>query len=246
MLSKKERFINKIYKSALAEHFEYKKISSFEIKKYIKDIITEIDKLDKSKANKIISLKKTSKINAVWVLSGPDTYNNQASSKRYQKYTWMKGMDKSRVDYGKSIIRNQTKINPNKKPKPFLIYNGNNKQNSVIKKLFGKDNNIIVQGKNIIYTYDQIYKFSLPKKLQKQRKEIVIVSHTPHLVRALHMANKKNNFPKNMEVRPFPIKVSKKIKEKYTSMEVQGLLYYTYLSKPIRATRESYPYITHD
>ena len=268
------RFAERIYHAALKEHAGFKEIPELQIKEVISTALEEIDVLeaaaDKELALTSLTPEIARNISALWIFSGPGTYDEPVKEDRYKQYAWAKGMDRARLSYGAWLARKiseqvsgETLHGPVEDATqriqdakemiaahgPTILYNGTELENSVVKDVLMRDGIVIpsekvrVLGEGISNTVDQIRSFALPEELHWQGGDIGIISHAPHLMRILHMLNRYQPLPKDMAVRLFPLASPKEGREEYAEMEIKGLLYYLYLGK--NATEESYPSTIH-
>lgn len=238
-----EKIEDKIYRLALEEHPEFEKIPELDIKQVIKTAVSEIEELEKM-ALRAEEVKGETL--ALWVFSGPGTYDDAFINDRYGDYSWTKGMDRARIAYAERLVHHIAEIAENY---PTIIYNGSNLQNSVLRKVVKRkeikipSEKIMIVGENINNTVDQIKTFILPKHLHKPGFEIGLVSHAPHLMRIIHTLNHYKTIPKNMTIRLFPISTPEEGKEEFAVSEIKGLLYYIFLAK--NASSVAYPHIIH-
>lgn len=234
-----ENIKEEIYKKALEEHEEFKKIPESEIKQVIETTLREIEEFEN-----ISNPELNSKLKALWVFSGAGTYHGVVMGERYSKYEWAKSMDRERLDYAIQLARVSKKVYGNA---PMIIYNGGDDQNVVLQEMLrNKDTDLLpeeitILGSGIKNTLDQIETFVLPENLYESEGEIGLISHAPQLMRILHMLNKYQTTPKDMKIRLFPIKTSIEAKETYTTMEIKGLLYYLFIGE--NASVSAYPYL---
>ena len=243
-----EKIEDKIYRLALEEHPEFKEIPVSELKSVIQTALLEIVELenaaDLQKDLADLTPEVVEKIKALWVFSGPGTYNDVFIADRYKDYSWTRGMDHDRVAYAEWLYCNIMKINKND---PTVIYNGSDQQNAVLREVVRRgeikipNEKMLIIGENIQNTVDQIRTFILPKSLHKSEHEIGLVSHAPHLMRIAHTLNHFEIIPKDMTVRLFPIATVEDGKEEYAISEIKGLLYYIFLGKNAKSI--AYPYI---
>lgn len=237
-----ESLREKIYQLALAENPGLKEIAESEVKAVIKTGIIEIEALEKA-----IDAKINSKIKALWVFSGPGTYDDVFVNDRYKDVSWNMGMDRSRITYAENLINNFAQ---NNQKTPTFIYNGSDQQNDVLRKVVKRGDikilkdKIIITGNNLKNTVDQIKRFIFPESLHEVGGEVGLISHAPHLMRIIHILNKYQVIPKDMTVRLFPIATPESGLEEYKIMEIKGLLYYIFISGD--ATTDSYPYVIHE
>lgn len=262
--------VTELYGQAIMEYPEYLKFPQEDITKLISNTInkiTDLEDIGKEDANGIetdINILKN--IGAVWIFSGPGTYDNPTKDDKYNKFEWAKGMDRKRLNHGALLARKITEakcgqhlsgsmveINQRKQQTkqmiryygPKIIYNGTQLENDTVINVLSREGVVIPrENVNTIYgniktTLDQVKTFKLPVKLNTN-EELAIVSHAPHLVRIMHMVNKYKPFPGGTKVRLFPIPTIESGKNEYMYMEILGLLRYVYLDK--KSTYEGYPY----
>jgi hypothetical protein len=137
---------------------------------------------------------------------------------------------------------------------PHLIYNGTKVEDAVLQSVLDDDDpehkrdpiftgeTVEIVGEGIDNTVDQIKKFELPDDLTLTGKEIVLLSHAPHLDRVLHFLQRYEPLPKGTVPRLFPIAMPRVGGEEYTLQEIRGLLYYMFISKNKDAAEEVPPY----
>jgi hypothetical protein len=237
-----------------------------EIQKEEKIILQEMDDLEKvatpEKAKKALTKEVAEKAAVIWDLSGPGNYDNAYKKDRYIDFPWSRKMERDRLNYTAWLSRlvaeslsDEKDINTYdtktliEKYGPKIIYCATEEENDGVKDLLERDgimipkNNVIIPDVEIINTRDQVEKFSLPTELHIPGKEIWVVSHSPHLVRTMHMIEKFQTLPKDMVVRLFPVQTPPEGKEEYTKLETGGTLMYIYAYSA--ASKETYPYIIH-
>ncbi len=269
--------VEKIYRAALAEHKELKELPEAELRTVIRGALEEIDRLERAANPREVKSAMTPEIaenlSALWVFSGPGTYDSAKKNDRYQTYPWAEWMDRDRLSYAGWLARISAELvaegeNPRgpigeadkRKAEarkaigehgPIIIYNGTAEENEVARSvpkregIIVPEEKVVVAGGGIAKTVDQIKTFALPENLHRPGGEIGLVSHAPHLMRVLHMLKRYEPLPKDMKVRLFPIASPIEGKEEYVTLEVKGLLYYIYLSAEHDADKETYPHIIH-
>ena len=259
-----------LYDQAIAEHPEYQQISQVEMLGLISKSFKEIayfEKIGEADKNRMdIKPEILNNIGAIWIFSGPGTYDEPTKDDKYKSFPWARGMDRARLSHGARIARmiaesksgqmssgsfadiverkRQTKqiIQDNG---PEIIYNGTELENSTVSDVLSREGVIIPGGKvhliggEIKTTLDQVKTFQLPGKLGPDQ-ELSIVSHAPQLLRIIHMLNKYRPFPTGTKIRLFPVPTPQDGKTEYARMEVSGVLRYVYIDK--EATVEPYPY----
>ena len=267
--------IEDIYQGALRQHEAFRQISEDQMKAVIRQTISTIDQLEmigeRDKHDFRLSDEDAKKIAAIWVFSGPGTYDSPTKDDRYKDYAWAAGMDRVRLNYAARLARRITEAVRGEKFKaesltdvprakqalkeailhegPYIIYNGTQLENAVVEDVLAREGTVIPQEKvevikeNINTTVDQIKTFRLPPDISTQDREIALVSHAPHLARVTHMLNRYQPFPETTGVRLFPLPTPAAGKTQYADMEIMGLLYYIYLSPGQDATEAPYPYL---
>lgn len=225
---------------------------------------------DAGKALAALTPEVAERITALWDFSGPGTYDQPVKEDRYKNYPWARGMDRSRLNYSAWLVRkiseavSDEKLRgpigeaPERKEKareliaekgPVILYNGTELENSVVKDVVMREGimippeKIVVMGKGIDSTVDQVRSFKLPEELHRPGGEIGIVSHAPHLMRIAHMLSWYEPLPKDMTVRLFPVPMPTEGKEEYTATEIRALLYYIFLGQNAKA--KAYPSVIH-
>lgn len=268
------RFMERIYGAAVEEHSQFKKIPESDIKEVIETALEEIEKLENAgnptDVLAALPLEVAKKISALWVFSGPGTYDDPIKDDRYKNYTWARGMDKERLSYAAWLARKISEtvsgetlrgpINgiPERIQKarkmiaengPTILYNGTELENSVVRDVLTRKGIVIppekvrIIGEGINNTVDQVKTFKLPEELHRSGGEIGIISHAPHLMRIIHILSQYQSLPKDMIVRLFPISSSAEGREEYAETEIRALLYYVFLGKNAQAI--AYPSIIH-
>lgn len=164
---------------------------------------------------------------AVWVFSGPGTFFKALESGEQNLTKWM---DRYRILYGLAIVKQVTAKRLNKNADeitkedilqngPLFIYNGNEIENTDIRKALRHELSILPAEKVLIIdkvktdariedietTLDQIKSF--PKELigKQIKKRIAIVSHAPHIARILRYFEEFKLFPETITVEVFSI-----------------------------------------
>lgn len=134
---------------------------------------------------------------------------------------------------------------------PYLIYGSTLEQNEDVRTALA-DHDVIIPKSKVhiidfprkpvgVNTIDQMKTFSLPLDLEVYDGGIlVIVAHAPHIVRALHLANKFKPFPEGLVIQPHPLPSPSLAGTDYIMQEISGLLYYTFISGD--SSEEPYAY----
>lgn len=187
----------------------------------------------------------------VWVFSGPGTFFEPLD--KGQK-PWMQWMDRYRILYGATIVREVTAKRLHKQSQdvtrtdilgygPVLIYNGTHKENQALRLALKSALSIIPYEKVIIIdkvkgannqfreiknTKDQI--LSLPKDIagsgKKIQKRIALVSNSAHIERILRYLEKYKPIPEYIKVEVFPLKLPKKSEEAEVKEEMDKIWKY--------------------
>lgn len=134
---------------------------------------------------------------------------------------------------------------------PHLIYGSTTEQNQDVEKVLKMPGIIIPRTKVHIIddpeksvginTINQMKSFSLPPDVQILEGEILaLVAHAPHMMRALHFADKYKPFPEGLIIQPYPLASSHSAGTDYAKQEISGLLYYALLTGD--ASEQSHPY----
>jgi len=260
-----------LYQEALREHPEYGEISQNRIISLISDTTSEIEHLErvgeKEKSRIVMSPEIAKNIAAIWIISGPGTYDLPAKDDKYKDFEWAWGMDRTRLNHGAFLARKIAEARSGedfsggtfvdikqRKQKiesmikqfgPDIVYNGTQLENDTVADVLTREETIIPEEKvNIIggdikITLDQVRTFQLPYELN-ENEELAIVSHAPQLARIMHMINKYQSFQSGTKVRLFPVPTPESGKAEYAKMETLGLLRYVYLDGD--ATEAGYPY----
>lgn len=263
-----EKLVERIYQSALADHEEYVAFPPEQIRKTIDSCLSEMEALEAAAGSKnalrALTLEIAQNVVAIWDFSGSGNYDKPRGDDPYKDLNWAAGTDHDRLNYSAWLARKMAQLrDPNgasgsakesiSKFGPTIIYNANETMNAVARDVLTRKGIIIPQEKVIIpekgreNTVEQIKDFSLPAGLHQSGKEIGMVSHAPHLVRIAHILNKYQPVPSDMHIRMFPMRPpgTARDREQYVTMEIRGILYYTYLSKLQHATEDTCDYIIH-
>jgi len=272
--AERSRSMERIYAAALEQHTQFKQIPEQDIKEVIGTALEEIEKLERagnlSDALTALTLEVAESISALWVFSGPGSYDEPAKEDRYKNYPWARGMDRARLSYGALLSRKISEKLSSEILKgsiskvsariqkareliaehgPTIIYNGTELENSVARDVLTREGIIIppekaiIAGEGIDNTVDQIKDFKFPEELHQSGGEIGIVSHAPHIMRIIHILSQYQTLPKDMTVRLFPMATPQGGKEEYADNEIKGLLYYVFLAKKAQPT--AYPALIH-
>ncbi len=258
--------IEKIYKDALAEHPEFGKIKKEKIIAIIGKELERIASFEAAaerdaKHGFAIDPKTANRIGAIWVFSGPGTYEKRfKNGDKFEKYPWAAWMDKIRLNHAASLAKKIAEIksgvaspkDPAKTRKmiaeygPYIVYNGFLEENSAFERMLERGGAILPAEKvKIIHakletTVDQIRTFELPDDPSVNDKEVALVSHAPHLDRILHMLPQYDVLQRGSKPFLFPVPTPQAGKEQFAAMEIRGLLYRIFLTKD--ATEKSYSY----
>ncbi|MDO8575792.1 MAG: hypothetical protein Q7R90_00585 [bacterium] len=272
--AERTRSIEQIYRAALAQHAKFAEIPEQKIKQVIEKSLSEIEELETAagagRALAALTPEIARTISAVWIFSGPGTYDKPVKEDRYKQYPWARGMDRARLSYGAWLVRKiSEKVSGEvmrgpmtelprlvadaremiSRSGPVILYNGTELENSVVKDVLTRTGIVIppekvmVAGEGIQNTVDQVKTFELPEKLHHAGGEIGIISHAPHLMRVTHMLSQYHPLPDDMSVRLFPIASPKEGREEYVETEIKALLYYVFIGK--NAHEDAYPSIVH-
>lgn len=238
--------IEEIYTSALAQNKDYLQIPKSRIYEAISSAIVEINELEKS-ATYSLTPEMALNVKFIWILSGPDPKDG---TNRYETSPWIMQMDQERICYAINLARKIYELTDGQNS-PTLIYNGNDNQNSNLKQQILHDSNlssqkILILGNGLTNTVDQIRAFEFPETTDENKTEIGIVSHSPHLVRALHILNEYKKIPKNIKNRAFPVKTPKDKLTEYSKMEILGLLNYLFISNTDNHSEKTCDYLLNE
>lgn len=169
--------VEEVYKNAIAEHKEIKNLPTEEVRGLIRDVILEIEQLEQVAERDFRELNLgdeiARRIDAVWVLSCPGTYDEPLKEDRYRDYPWAKGMDRTRLNYAARIVRKVAEVRGGgsfergglgslKRRKesikksisetgPYIIYNGRPDENAVVRDVLTREGVIIPQEKSASY-----------------------------------------------------------------------------------------------
>ncbi|MCX6702306.1 MAG: hypothetical protein NTW60_00300 [Candidatus Wolfebacteria bacterium] len=237
----KNRRINNAYEGAISQHPVLKGIPEDGVRSFIGDVLGEIDSLEqvgeRDKQEIHLSDEDAKKIAAIWVFSGPGTYDKSSKKDRYENYKWAENMDRNRLNYAARLAKRVAEANsgiPAEKTSlaelegqkqrtkekirnygPTIIYNGTPVENAVVEDVLEREEVIIpkekveIIEKSIDNTIDQIKSFRLPE---------------------------------GAKVKAFPLPTPEPGKEEYAEMEIKGILYYALVSQEKKASEEPYPY----
>ena len=266
--------IDAVYESATGEHEALKQFPRGEIKQLIGNVLQEIELLEEIAERDYRELRiadeVAKKIEALWVLSGPGTYDDPVKEDRYKNYPWARGMDRARLNYAARIARrvaearsgeafNKGGLSSLKERKeltkqaisesgPYIIYNGRPDENEVVRDVLTREGIIIpkekvmVIGEDIDKSVDQVKTIRLPEDFSIEHDELAIISHAPQLARIVRMINRYKPFPEGTKIRLLPVPTPEGGKAEYALMETRGILYYTFLSPDRDTTKEPFPY----
>ncbi len=163
------RLIEAIYRSALAEHGEFKEVPAEEMRSLIGTVLSEMEELeaaaDPKNALAAITPEIANSITALWDFSGPGTYDDPVKEDRYKDKSWARGMDRARLNYAAWLVRKITEMrDPGIAQKgpideaaersnrarqsirevgPTLIYNGTSEENAVVVDVLTREGIII-------------------------------------------------------------------------------------------------------
>lgn len=251
----REYLINKILTDAYEENPPLERIGKPKLTTLISLTLDEINELEEAALHP--NLPKTadeaSRIKAIWVFSGPGTYDQPFKNDRYKDKPWARFMDRIRLNRAAWLMRKLTEeilgntLDGIRNPEivrqaflengPFLIYNGRHDENDAVRDVLTRPGIVIPKEKvhfidaRIDNTFDQVKTFSLPPGLTlKSGENIALVSHAPHLMRLLHIINKVKPFLEGAKVQLFPIASPSDGRQEYAEMEIRGLLYATFIS----------------
>ncbi|MEK7572953.1 MAG: hypothetical protein AAB531_00865 [Patescibacteria group bacterium] len=260
-----------IYEQALAESPVYKNFSQDEIKSLIATSIDEIAYLEevgeKDKAKFEIPDDVLRRIGAIWIFSGPGTYDSPTKDDKYNTFPWARWMDRDRLNHAALLARKVAEVRSGQGPiigsletlqerkektrqmieefGPQIVYNGTQLEDDTVASVLSRDGTIIPEDKvdiireNIAITLDQIRTFKLPDNFEPDQ-ELALITHAPQFLRITRMLNANPPFPVGTKVRLFPVPTPAIGKREYSKMEVLGLLKYTYVDHV--ATAEPYPF----
>ncbi len=267
-----EERVESIYQRACAQHEELTKIPPEALRSTITQMLTEVDMFEcvarENRASFEVSPEVAHEIGAIWVFSGPGTYDQPVKDDAYKKYPWARNMDRLRLDYAARIARNVTaaitgtKITASpdtiseakratkeaiRESGPSVFYNGTMVENESVRTALEQENGIMTVEKVFITphpvrnTLEQVRDFVLPGEALSNGKTVAIVSHAPHLSRVLRMLNRFKPLPEDSTVLLFPMPTPDDGKEEYAATEITAIMYYAYVSGE-GATPEPYPY----
>ncbi len=270
ILSENEALVNKILVDAGNENPQLKELDQSNLQRTIRDSLAEIAKYEKAARvpNLPKTSEEASRIKVIWDLSGPGTYDLPFKEDRYKDKPWAKFMDRRRLNYSAWLMRKIVEIRTGKqfdgtkdlealrqaikKYSPNLVYNGTPEENRTIEDVLNRNHVIVPQDKilviasqlnqrNQVRTVEQMKSFHLPVGIEIDEGDaIAVVTHAPHMLRVMHMAEQFKPFPPQAEIKLFPIPSPKEGLQEFSEMEARGLLYYQYISH--EAASESHPY----
>ncbi len=180
--------VETVFEAALAEHEEFREVPQTEMKELIKASLDEAEELercaDPKEATDALTPAIAENILALWVFSGPGTYEQPVKDDRYKNYKWARGMDRARLDYAAFLARKIAElrsgetagrgpINEAEKRKqkaksllsshgPSIIYNGTEVENAAAKRALTRPGVIIPGEKAHILELDPSH--TVPQK----------------------------------------------------------------------------------
>jgi hypothetical protein len=233
-------------------------ISDAEIQATIAHALTLIQTLDARAYHPTLpkTPEEAQHIKAIWLLTAPGTYDKPLKDYETKdspfNRPWYAWMQRRRINYCFWLMERLAEIRTGSKVKgaetpfetrkligkygPWLIVNGNAAENADLREVLTRpsipvpaEKVFIIDDPRLVRTIDQVQIFSLPPKLEVfPTDQIGLVSHAPHMVRALYMlAQPTNKFPPiTLQLYPMPIPTIGR--EAHIAQEVTGLLYYIY------------------
>ncbi|MGA2911085.1 MAG: hypothetical protein ABSE17_00390 [Candidatus Levyibacteriota bacterium] len=212
--------VSEVYDKALKEHPSFKTFSQDEIRRLIRTSVDEIAELEavgeKDKARFEVSTEILQNIGAIWVLSGPGTFDSPTKEDSYNHLSWARWMDRERLNHAAILARKVAEVKSGEGPAvgfldtiqqrigitkrmieqygPQIVYNGTKLEDDTVASVLGRRGVIIPRDKvdirrgDIKITLDQIRDFELPEGFSPNQ-ELAIISHAPQLLRVTHMLN---------------------------------------------------------
>ncbi|MBI2051920.1 hypothetical protein HYT33_04130 [Candidatus Roizmanbacteria bacterium] len=224
----------RVLQTSLREHPVLQLIDPRRVRGLVEASLDEIEKLEEvalgKKFNIPASPQEAAKIKALWVLSGPGTYDVATKDDRYQDRPWARWMDRKRLNYAATLTRKLTEIvvgiPRQSRPKgkelmteevaqlrssierygPYIIYNGRQDENRVVENVLRREGVMIPTGKvyviynNIDKTIDQVKSFRLPPDIQLETGDTIGV--ITHAPHMMRLMHILNYF------KPFPENVT--------------------------------------
>ncbi len=133
---------------------------------------------------------------------------------------------------------------------PTIFYNGYKQQTVDAENVLSRSGIIIPKQKTLFVdsdlknTTDQIKTFKYPDMDNAKDKQVVVVSHAPHLgARVLHLIEKIKPFSHGSVPYLSPIASPEIAKKEFRFMEIRGLLYYIFLKNDASEQPSSYKLI---
>src|ERR1035437_4502043 len=100
--------VSEVYKRALIEHPSCERFSQDEITRLIRTSIAEIADLqavaEKDKPRFQVPADFLQNIGAIWVFSGPGTYDQPTKNDGYSQYPWARWNDRERLNHAAKDI----------------------------------------------------------------------------------------------------------------------------------------------
>lgn len=216
--------------------------------------------------------EETTKIKALWIISGPGTYFQAYKQDRYKAKPWARSMDRQRINYALQIGRKLAEMKLGHpvsnnwadaerqltEQGPLVVYNGTPAENAAFleaKKTpwlripeanLYPGNKILVINPitSIDNTVDQIKSFHLPPAFDvSPGDELGVVLHAPQAVRFLYvLANFKDTIPQGVNLRIFSLPTPKGGFPEYPLQELRGTTYYHFIANPPITAESPYPF----
>lgn len=181
--------VNAVYAAALEEHPEFTDFPEHDIKTLIKTSHDEIEVLERvanpKEAIAALTSKIAEKISALWVFSGPGTYEEPVKNDSYKDYPWARGMDRVRINYAVFLARKIAEIRSGARERrgpihavterkqqakaaisshgPAIIYNGNEIENAAAERALAHSGSIVPSEKAEILELDPSHTIPEPR-----------------------------------------------------------------------------------
>jgi len=248
--------VGDIYKSFIFEHPPATTLERAAVETIIKEELARINAFNVAaeravKNNFMVDAESVEQTAAIWVFSGPDSWDQSFFNDQYNKYgaSWTIGFDKARLMRGAKLASEIASKRGDTSLAPYLLYNGNHIQNTAVRQALAKgalvipDNRVYIFNDPNVNTADQIETFVLPEVASGTGREIALVSHASHLARILHMIAFYDPLPRNLIPRVVPIADPPQVRHNYAAMEIRAILYYIFIAETPRASSQCAHYI---
>jgi hypothetical protein len=212
--------VSEVYDRALKEHPSFTTFPQDEIRRLIRASIDEIAELqavgEKDKPRFQVPAEVLQNVGAIWVFSGPGTYDQPTKDDSYAQYSWARWHDRERLNHAAMLARKVAEIKSGEGPVtgfeaslqekigktremieqfgPEIVYNGTKLEDDTVESVLGRRGVIIPRDKVEIRrgdfrnTLDQIRDFELPPGFDSSL-ELALIAHAPQFLRITRMLN---------------------------------------------------------